>query len=64
MPPIRYLTVWRMHAARSLLSSTELSIAAVARRVGYDSEEAFSRAFKRVHGVSPSRWRVATSSAV
>jgi len=64
MPPIRYLTVWRMHTARSLLSSTELSIAAVARRVGYDSEEAFSRAFKRVHGVSPSRWRVATSSAV
>ena len=34
------------------------------RWVGYDSEEAFSRAFKRVHGVSPSRWRVATSSSV
>jgi AraC-like DNA-binding protein len=64
MPPIRYLTVWRMHTARSLLSSTELAVAAVARRVGYESEEAFSRAFKRVHGVSPSRWRAATSSTV
>ena len=64
MPPIRYLTVWRMHTARSLLSSTELAVATVARRVGYDSEEAFSRAFKRVHGVSPSRWRVATNAPV
>jgi AraC-like DNA-binding protein len=64
MPPIRYLTVWRMHTARSLLSSTELAVATVARRVGYDSEEAFSRAFKRVHGVSPSRWRLATSATV
>ena len=57
MPPIRYLTGWRMHAARSLLSSAELGVGAVARRVGYDSDEAFSRAFKRVHGVSPGRWR-------
>jgi AraC-like DNA-binding protein len=60
MPPIRYLTGWRMHTARSLLSSAELSVGAVARRVGYDSEEAFSRAFKRVHGISPGRWRAAS----
>ncbi len=64
MPPIRYLTVWRMHTARSLLSSTELAVGTVARRVGYESEEAFSRAFKRVHGVSPGRWRQATNAAV
>ena len=64
MPPIRYLTVWRMHTARSLLSSTELSVATVSRRVGYESEEAFSRAFKRAHGVSPGRWRAATNAAV
>jgi AraC-like DNA-binding protein len=64
MPPIRYLTVWRMHAARSLLSSTELSVGAVARRVGYDSEEAFNRAFKRAHGVSPGRWRSASRAPV
>ncbi|NUR05925.1 MAG: AraC family transcriptional regulator [Nocardioidaceae bacterium] len=59
VPPIRYLTGWRMHVARDLLSGTRLSLYAVARRVGYDSEEAFSRAFKRAHGVAPGAWRVA-----
>ncbi|MET0840114.1 MAG: AraC family transcriptional regulator [Marmoricola sp.] len=58
MPPIRYLTEWRMHTARGLLESADLGVGTVARRVGYDSEEAFSRAFKRIHGISPSRWRV------
>jgi AraC-like DNA-binding protein len=57
MPPIRYLTGWRMHIARDLLASSDLGVGAVARRVGYDSEEAFSRAFKRAHGISPGRWR-------
>ncbi len=51
--PIRYLTEWRMHVAEDLLASTDLGVAAVARRVGYDAEEAFSRAFKRTHGSSP-----------
>jgi AraC-like DNA-binding protein len=55
--PIRYLTDWRMHLAEDLLATTDLGVAAVAHRVGYDAEEAFSRAFKRVHGESPSRWR-------
>jgi AraC-like DNA-binding protein len=55
--PIRYLTEWRMHVAADLLASTDLGVAAVARRVGYDSEEAFSRAFKRRMGSSPSTWR-------
>ena len=58
LAPIRYLTGWRMHVAEDLLHSSDLSVAAVARRVGYDSEEAFSRAFKRVHGQAPSVWRV------
>ena len=58
-PPIRYLTEWRMHLAQELLATTDLGVAAVARRVGYASEEAFSRAFKRTHGLSPSHWRVA-----
>lgn len=62
MPPIRYLTGWRMHTARSLLSSTELSVGTVSHRVGYDSEEAFSRAFKRAHGISPGRWRARTNA--
>jgi len=57
MPPIRYLTGWRMHIARDLLASSDLGVGAVARRVGYESEEAFSRAFKRAHGIAPSRWR-------
>ncbi|HZQ79914.1 MAG TPA: AraC family transcriptional regulator [Acidimicrobiia bacterium] len=56
-PPIRYLADWRMHVARDLLATTELSVFAVARRVGYDSEEAFSRAFKRARGKPPSAWR-------
>ena len=55
--PIRYLTEWRMHLAEELLATTELSVVVVARRVAYDSEEAFSRAFKRSHGLSPSHWR-------
>ncbi|WP_091531525.1 AraC family transcriptional regulator [Microlunatus soli] len=53
MPPIRYLAAWRMHVAGDLLGSTTLGVAAVARRVGYESEEAFSRAFKRHTGRSP-----------
>jgi transcriptional regulator GlxA family with amidase domain len=58
--PIRYLTAWRMHLANDLLATTELSVFTIARRVGYDAEEAFSRAFKRERGVSPSHWRATT----
>lgn len=57
LAPIRYLTGWRMHVAEDLLGSTTLSIAAIARRAGYESEEAFSRAFKRARGVPPSTAR-------
>jgi AraC-like DNA-binding protein len=55
--PIRYLTDWRMHLAEELLATTDISVVTLARRVGYDSEEAFSRAFKRARGLSPSHWR-------
>ena len=55
--PIRYLTDWRMHLARDLWSTTDLTVAAVAHRVGYDAEEAFSRAFKRAYGQAPAIWR-------
>jgi AraC-like DNA-binding protein len=55
--PIRYLKEWRMHTAGDLLRSTDFTVARIAREVGYDSEEAFSRAFKKHHGVPPSRWR-------
>src|SRR5262249_32377896 len=57
LSPIRYLTEWRMHLAQDLLASTDLGVAAVARRVGYDAEEAFSRAFKRRSGAAPAQWR-------
>jgi AraC-like DNA-binding protein len=57
LAPIRYLTGWRMHLAEGLLASGDRSMAAVARQVGYDSEEAFSRAFKRERGMAPSVWR-------
>jgi AraC-like DNA-binding protein len=57
LSPIRYLSEWRMHLARDLLASTDLGVAAVARRVGYDAEEAFSRAFKRHSGAAPAQWR-------
>ena len=55
--PIRYLAEWRMHLAEDLLTSTDLGVVAIARRVGYDAEEAFSRAFKRYSGASPGQWR-------
>jgi transcriptional regulator GlxA family with amidase domain len=58
IPPIRYLTGWRMHLAQDLLTGTELGVAAIARRVGYESEEAFSRAFKRKYDIAPSVWRI------
>jgi AraC-like DNA-binding protein len=56
-PPIRYLTGWRMDLASGLLRTTSLSVAEVASRVGYESEAAFSRAFKRTFGRSPAHWR-------
>ena len=57
LSPIRYVKEWRMRIAQDLLATTDVTIASVARRVGYDSEEAFSRAFKRAYGRSPSLWR-------
>lgn len=56
-PPMQYLTNWRMQlAANQLLGGTE-SVAAIADQVGYESEAAFSRAFKRAVGTPPSEWR-------
>jgi AraC-like DNA-binding protein len=61
LSPIRYVNEWRMRIAQDLLATTEVTVAEIARRVGYDSEEAFSRAFKRAHGQSPSPWRLGRS---
>lgn len=62
LSPIRYVNEWRMRVAQDLLATTEVPVGAIARRVGYDSEEAFSRAFKRAHGRSPSLWRAGRSA--
>lgn len=56
-PPIRYLTQWRLNLASGLLRTSGLGVAEVGARVGYTSEEAFSRAFKRALGTPPTRWR-------
>jgi AraC-like DNA-binding protein len=55
--PMRYLSEWRLQVAASLLRDTKLSAAMVAHRVGYESEEAFNRAFKRAMGSPPAQWR-------
>jgi AraC-like DNA-binding protein len=57
LPPIRYLTVWRLQTAKLNLRETQTPIARLARSIGYESEEAFSRAFKREFGSPPARWR-------
>jgi len=57
MPPMHYLAKWRMQIAAGLLSSGNANIASVAAEIGYASEAAFSRAFKKMVGVPPSDWR-------
>jgi AraC family transcriptional regulator, alkane utilization regulator len=57
MSPIRYLAMWRLHLAAQAMREGRDNIAAIAERVGYRSEEAFSRAFKRQFGSSPAAWR-------
>jgi AraC-like DNA-binding protein len=57
MSPIRYLTLWRLQTAKVNLRERTKTIAQLAHSVGYESEEAFSRAFKREFGIAPARWR-------
>jgi AraC-like DNA-binding protein len=52
-PPGEYLTSWRMHRASQLLQRPGANVAMVARAVGYSSEPAFSRAFKKIVGSAP-----------
>ena len=55
--PIQYLMRWRMQLAATLLRTRDTSVFEAAMAVGYASEAAFSRAFKRVVGVPPAAWR-------
>jgi AraC-like DNA-binding protein len=62
VPPIQYLAQWRIQLAASLLRSGKSSLAEIAERVGYGSEAALSRAFKRQVGVAPALYRRAESA--
>ena len=56
-PPMQYLAQWRMQLAARQLRETQSSVLSIALGVGYDSEAAFGRAFKRIVGQPPAAWR-------
>jgi AraC-like DNA-binding protein len=56
-PPMQYLTNWRIQVAARLLADGAKKVALVGAEVGYASEAAFSRSFKKLTGVSPAAWR-------
>ena len=58
IPPMYYLAKWRMQIASELLSGGNANIASIAAKTGYESDAAFSRAFKKMIGVPPSAWRL------
>lgn len=55
--PLEYLTSWRMQKATGLLQKSDKKLFEVAKSVGYDSDAAFSKAFKRVFGLAPWEYR-------
>ena len=57
VPPMQYLTRWRMSLAAAQLRESDVPIIRVATQVGYESEAAFNRAFKRELGLPPAAWR-------
>jgi len=57
VPPMHYLANWRMQVATQKLRDTSASLAQIADTVGYESEAAFSRAFKKAFGAAPATWR-------
>jgi AraC-like DNA-binding protein len=56
-PPMRYLARWRLQVAATQLRNSDTPLARIAEQVGYESEAAFNRAFKRNFGVPPAAWR-------
>ena len=64
LPPMQYLTRWRIQLAAERLVRSAAKVAAIGAQVGYDSEAAFSRAFKRETGMSPAFWRRARQEPV
>jgi AraC-like DNA-binding protein len=63
VPPLTYLTEWRMRLAERALREENTPVSALAGQLGYTSESAFSNAFKRVTGNAPKRYRTAARSA-
>jgi AraC-like DNA-binding protein len=61
VPPMHYLASWRMQVATQTLRNTSASLAQVAEIIGYESEAAFSRAFKKAFGAAPATWRRSNS---
>jgi AraC family transcriptional regulator, alkane utilization regulator len=61
-PPLAYVTRWRMQKAAGLLRQSSATLADIAERVGYDSEAAFSKAFKRAVGSAPGAYRRAAKA--
>jgi AraC-like DNA-binding protein len=62
-PPMTYLSRWRLQLGARMLTSTSHSVARIAGEVGYESEPAFNRAFKREFGAPPARFRARAKSA-
>ncbi|MGA2547097.1 MAG: AraC family transcriptional regulator [Rectinemataceae bacterium] len=59
MPPMRYYSRLKVEAARAMLSSTNLRVQEIADKLGYENQFSFARAFKRVSGMPPTRFRAA-----
>jgi transcriptional regulator GlxA family with amidase domain len=57
MPPMEFVTTWRMQMASAMLADEQANMLDVAMRCGYESEAAFRKAFKRVIGVTPGKAR-------
>lgn len=57
VPPMQYLTQWRVSQARLMLQNRRLSVAAIAEQLGYKSEPAFRKLFKRIAGIGPGQLR-------
>lgn len=62
-PPIEYLAIWRIQLAAERLRAGHESIPSIAAGIGYESEAAFSRAFKRITGTTPGSWRDANATS-
>jgi AraC-like DNA-binding protein len=62
-PPMTYLSRWRLQLGARMLSSTSHSVARISGEVGYESEPAFNRAFRREFGLPPARFRTRAKSA-